>query len=143
MHLTSFTDYGLRVLIRLAGQPGATLTTRDIAEEFAISRHHLTKVVQELAAAGLVRTSRGVGGGIALARPAAQIRLGAVVRHLEAPQALVECFRPDGGACRLLPHCLLKSRLAAARDAFIAELDRHTLADCAYGGPLPGNPPPA
>lgn len=139
MHLTNFTDFGLRVLIRLAGRPDEVLTTRDIADEFGISRHHLTKVVQQLAAAGLVRTSRGVGGGIALARPAAEIRLGAVVQILEAPQALVECFRADGGACLLLPHCRLKSKLAAAQGAFIAELDRHTLAECAYGGSLPGN----
>ncbi len=136
MRLTSFTDYGLRVLMRLAGRPDTRLTTEEIAREFAISRHHLTKVVQELAAAGLVRTVRGAGGGLALARPAATIRIGEVVRSLEAPQAMVECFRADGGECRLTPACRLRFMLAGAERAFLAELDGFTLADCAYGGAL-------
>ena len=57
MRLTSFTDFGLRVLMRLAGQPDAVLSTEQVAREFAISRHHLQKVVQDLAAAGFVRTA--------------------------------------------------------------------------------------
>ena len=54
------------------------------------------------------------------------------MRDLEADQPLVECFRGDGGACVLTPRCRLKKRLAAARQAFLAELDTTTLADCAY-----------
>jgi Rrf2 family transcriptional regulator, nitric oxide-sensitive transcriptional repressor len=132
MRLTAFTDFGFRTLMRLAGEPDAIITTEAIAREFSISRNHLNKVVQNLAAAGLVRTVRGAHGGLRLARPAAEINLGDVVRHLELGQALVECFRNDGGACVLTPRCLLKSRLAAATRAFLAELDRSTLADVAY-----------
>lgn len=132
MHLTAFTDFGLRALMRLAGDPGRTFTTDEIATEFAISRHHLTKVVRDLARAGYIATQRGAGGGFRLARPAAAIRLGDVVRDLEQRQALVECFRADGGACALTPRCRLKGRLAAAREAFLRELNASTLADCAY-----------
>jgi Rrf2 family nitric oxide-sensitive transcriptional repressor len=135
MRLTAFTDFGFRTLMRLAGEPDAIITTEAIAREFSISRNHLNKVVQNLAAAGLVRTVRGAHGGLRLARPAAEINLGDVVRHLELGQALVECFRNDGGACVLTPRCLLKSRLAAATRAFLAELDRSTLADVAYPPP--------
>jgi Rrf2 family nitric oxide-sensitive transcriptional repressor len=135
MRLTAFTDFGFRTLMRLAGEPDRMLTTDAIAREFSISRNHLNKVVQNLAAAGLIRTVRGAHGGIQLARPAAEIRLGDVVRHLELGQALVECFRDDGGACVLTPRCRLKSKLAAATRAFLAELDRSTLADCAYPAP--------
>lgn len=135
MRLTAFTDFGFRTLMRLAGEPDRILTTDAIAREFAISRNHLNKVVQNLAAAGLIRTVRGAHGGIQLARPAAEIKLGDVVRHLELGQALVECFRDDGGACVLTPRCRLKSKLAAATRAFLDELDRSTLADCAY--PVP------
>jgi Rrf2 family transcriptional regulator, nitric oxide-sensitive transcriptional repressor len=135
MRLTAFTDFGFRTLMRLAGEPDKILTTEAIAREFSISRNHLNKVVQNLAAAGLVRTVRGAHGGLRLARPAAEINLGDVVRHLELGQALVECFRNDGGACVLTPRCLLKSRLAAATRAFLAELDRSTLADVAYPPP--------
>jgi Rrf2 family nitric oxide-sensitive transcriptional repressor len=62
-----------------------------------------------------------------------------VVRALEGP-ALVECFREDGGSCALKPRCRLKARLAAAREAFMRELDSTTLAECAYpatAGPSP------
>lgn len=131
MRLTSFTDFGLRALMRLAGEPAGGLTVAGLAAELGISRHHLTKVVQALAAGGLVTTRRGAGGGFRLARPAWAMTLGEAVRCLEADAALVECFRADGGACSLTPGCRLKGRLAAARDAFLAELDRTPLAACA------------
>lgn len=134
MRLTMFTDYGLRALMRLAGEPQRVFTTDEIAREFAISRNHLTKVVRELAHAGFVATQRGSNGGFMLAKSAEQISLGGVVRALEARHALVECFREDGGACVLPPRCRLKNRLASAANAFLAELDKTSLADCAYPG---------
>ncbi len=132
MRLTAFTDFGLRLLMRLAGAPDRSFTTAEIADEFRISRHHLTKVAAELAAAGVVESRRGAGGGLRLARPAATITIGEVVRRLEDGQALVECFRADGGACVMTPRCRLKAKLFAARNAFLAELDGVTLAECAY-----------
>lgn len=132
MRLTQFTDFGMRALMRLAGAPERAFATGDLADEFGISRHHLAKVVARLAAAGLVETRRGGGGGLRLARPAGDIRLGDVVRLLEADQALVECFAPSGGACTLRPDCRLKGRLARAEAAFLAELDASTLAEVAW-----------
>lgn len=132
MRLTSFTDYGLRTLMRLAGDPDSLFTTEQIAQEFAISRNHLTKVVGELASAGFIATQRGAGGGFRLARPPEDITIGEVVRRLEARHALVECFRMDGGVCVLTPKCRLRSKLAAASEAFLAELDQTRLAECAY-----------
>jgi len=138
VQLTSFTDYGLRILMRLAGDPERSFTTDALAREFALSRHHLQKVVQALGRAGFVATRRGAGGGFRLATPPAAVTVGAVVRRLEAPQPLVECFRDDGGACVLTPRCALRHRLARAHEAFLAELDRTTLADCLY--PSPSHP---
>lgn len=141
MRLASFTDFGLRVLMRLAGTPEEAVSTGQIADEFDISQHHLAKVVQHLRRGGFVKSQRGRSGGLLLARPAKTITLGDVVRHLEQRFAIVECFRADGGACVLKPQCRLKPRLAAARDAFMAELDQSTVADCAWPGDGTDGPP--
>ena len=141
MRLTAFTDYGLRALMRLAGEPERLFTTQEIAREFAISRNHLTKVVRDLAEAGFIDTLRGAGGGFRLARAAQAISIGEVVRSLEARHAMVECFRIDGGTCVLTPRCQLKGRLAAANRAFLAELDKSSLADCIF--PAPRFPAPS
>jgi Rrf2 family nitric oxide-sensitive transcriptional repressor len=135
MRLTAFTDFGLRALMRLAGEPDRSFSTAEIAAEFGISRHHLIKVIGDLARAGFVRTQRGGGGGFRLARSAQTITLGEVVRVLEARHATVECFREDGGTCVLTPRCRLKGHLASARETFLRELDRTRLADCAYFSP--------
>ena len=133
MRLTSFTDFALRALMRLAGEPNRSFATN------GISRNHLAKVVRDLADSGFITTQRGVGGGFMLARPAQSITIGEVVRALEGPP-LVECFREDGGDCVLKPRCRLKTRLAAAREAFMRELDTTTLAECAYPAPARRSP---
>ena len=131
MRLTSFTDFGLRALMRMASQPDRAFSTADLADEFGLSRHHLTKIMAALAQAGIVTTRRGAGGGAMLARPPAQIRLGDVVRLLETGQPLVECFAASGGSCSLTGCCRLKARLRGAEAAFLADLDRSSLADVA------------
>lgn len=141
MRLTSATDFGLRMLMRMASTPARAYSTAELAEEFGLSRNHLAKIVQRLARAGLVRTRRGGGGGALLARPAEQIGLGVVVRLLEGGHPLVECLGADGGACVIDGHCRLKARLRSAEGAFLAELDGSTLADIALApDPRPNSP---
>ncbi|HXW73245.1 MAG TPA: Rrf2 family transcriptional regulator [Steroidobacteraceae bacterium] len=129
MHLTSFTDYSLRVLMYLAAQSPSRATIAEIATAFAISESHLTKVVHHLGKHGLLSNSRGRGGGVVLACPAASINIGAVVRAAEAEGALVECFDPKTNRCVITPVCGLRAVLAQALDAFFATLDRYTLDD--------------
>lgn len=131
MRLTSFTDFGLRALMRMAAEPDRAHSTAEISAEFGISRNHLTKAISALAAAGIVETRRGTGGGAQLAQPADRLRLGDIVGVLERKSALVECFQADGGACAITPGCRLKGYLAHARSRFLDELNTHTLADCA------------
>ncbi len=131
MRLTSFTDYGLRMLMRMASAPDRAFSTAELASEFSLSRNHLAKIMQRLAQAGFVETRRGGGGGAVLARPAHEIRLGALVRLLEEGQPLVECFAADGGGCTIDGRCFLKARLRSAEAMFLADLDRSTLADIA------------
>tara|TARA_R110000868_G_scaffold43136_8_gene145606 strand:- start:1718 stop:2149 length:432 start_codon:yes stop_codon:yes gene_type:complete len=141
MRLTSFTDFGLRALMRMASEPGRAFSTAELADEFELSRHHLTKIMATLAQAGIVITRRGGGGGARLGRPAEQISLGDIVRVLESDQALVNCFAADGGSCTISPHCRLRTRLGSAEAAFLAELDRSMLAEVALPALAPASMP--
>ena len=135
MRLLASTDYALRVLMLLGRQEaGQNLNVETIASQLGgLSRNHLHKIVQELAGLGVLRAVRGAGGGVSLAKPLAEVRLGWLVRALEADQPIVECFREDGGCCVIDPGCRLRGMIARAREAFYQSLDQHTLADCAGG----------
>jgi Rrf2 family transcriptional regulator, nitric oxide-sensitive transcriptional repressor len=135
MRLTSFTDYGLRMLMRMAGDPWRAFSSAELAQDLGLSRNHLAKIIQHLSRVGLVDTRRGGGGGAVLARPAAEIRLGQIIRLLEEGQPLVECFSAQGGACSIDARCRLKARLRSAEAAFLFDLDRSTLADIALTPP--------
>jgi len=131
--LTSYTDYSLRVLIRLALRPDELTTIAEIARVYEISEHHLTKVVHQLGVAGYIDTIRGHGGGLRLARAPQDIAVGAIARRMEPDFGLVACFR-KGESCAIAPACVLSDVLEEALDAFLKVLDRYTLAD------LIGNP---
>ena len=128
MRLTTYTDYTLRTLIYLALDTGRHATIARIAETYRISEAHLTKVVHQLGVAGEIETVRGRNGGVRLKRPAAQINIGAVVRRTEPDLALVPCFA-DADACAIGAACVLQHALHEALAAFLAVLDRTTLAD--------------
>lgn len=128
MRLTAYTDYTLRTLIYLAIRAPRRATIAEIAQRYAISEAHLTKVVHQLGLAGDIVTVRGKGGGVRLRRPAEEINLGALVRRTEPDLALVACFSDEAG-CAIGPACTLRTALHAALAAFLAVLDRSTLAD--------------
>ena len=134
MRLTVFSDYALRVLLVLASRTDALVTITDISDAFAISDAHLTKVAHALGKTGWVDTVRGRNGGMRLATDPRKLRLGEVVQRLEADFALVECFGEDDH-CVLTGGCGLQQALALAMKAFLAELDRYTLADLVNGSP--------
>lgn len=129
MRLTAFTDYSLRVLMFLAAEPDRRATVGEICAAFDIKANHLTKVVHHLARRGWVTTVRGKGGGLTLAKPAAQIRIGEVVRDTEGQALPAECFSAEASHCAIVSHCRLKGVLGEAVAAFHAVLDRYTLAD--------------
>ena len=129
MRLTLHTDYALRLLMYLALAPDRLVTISEVAETYAISRNHLVKVTHELGKLGLVETLRGRGGGLRLAHMPEDISIGHVVRVMEEDFRVVECFDHAANTCRIAPACRLKHLLREALDAWIAILDRATLAD--------------
>ncbi|MCB9795891.1 MAG: Rrf2 family transcriptional regulator [Alphaproteobacteria bacterium] len=134
MRLTSHTDYGLRVLMYLAVREDHLATAPEIAEAHGLSLHHLRKVIQALAQAELVTTSRGRGGGVQLARPSSEIRVGEVVRALETDLDIVECFGTGPVSCAIAPACRLKVALRGATEAFLSHLDQISLAEVCRNG---------
>lgn len=128
MRLTQFTDYAVRVLIHAAVSDGRYSTVNEIAVAYGISRNHLLKVVRGLAGLGYIKTVRGKHGGLRLAKPAASIRLGQLVRETENDFALVECMGANN-TCPIHASCGAPSMLQEAVAAFTASLDRYTLAD--------------
>jgi len=128
MELTYYTDYALRVLVYAGLCQEKLCLISEVAEHYRISENHLMKVVHGLAQGGFVRTHRGKGGGLTLAKDPKDIIIGAVVRHMEGPFKPVECFR-SGNECAITSACDLPNILDEAFQAFIRILDRYTLAD--------------
>ncbi len=124
MRLTRYTDYAMRVLLRLGAEPDEVCSIAEIARSYGISQNHLMKVAHDLGKAGYIESVRGRSGGIRLARPADKINVGDVVRQTEQGFELAEC-----GTCVIAPACRLTGVLDEALAAFMAVLDRYTVAD--------------
>lgn len=130
MQLTIHTDYALRVLIYLTLHQNQLATISELADFFNISRNHLVKVVHNLGLKGFIKTVRGKGGGICLARPPETINIGAVVREIEGNFYVTECFNPQKqGHCAVQPICGLTLLLGTALNQFMQVLDSATLID--------------
>jgi Rrf2 family transcriptional regulator, nitric oxide-sensitive transcriptional repressor len=135
VRLTLHTDYALRMLMLLALEPDELHTIASVAQRYRISRNHLMKVAQTLIQAGFVASVRGRHGGLRLGMTPEAIRIGAVVRATEDGFAVVECFDRQRNTCVVTPACGLKKPLDEAVQAFLAVLDKTTLADVSR---LPG-----
>ena len=132
MRLTDYTDYALRVMLYLAVRRDGLSTIQDISDAYGISKNHLMKVVQQLGEHGWIDTIRGRHGGLRLNDRSLGLTIGEVVRATETDFALVGCFERESSEarrCVIEPHCRLRHVFQAARGAFLAELDRHTLAE--------------
>ena len=127
MHLTQFSDYGLRLAIFLGCHPGRAVSVDEVSRAFGISRHHLVRVVQTLTDVGVVETQRGRGGGMRLAKDPSEINVGWLVRQTEPHFNLVECFDPGTNTCPIAPACGLKQALVRAQQAFLGVLDEYRL----------------
>ncbi len=128
MRLTAMTDYSLRLLMYVGQHPERLCTIAEIAQVYGVSEAHLMKITHQLGLAGFIETLRGRGGGMRLARPAADIKLGDVVRAIEPDFAIVECFA-TGNVCSLTGSCRLTGVLHGSLMAFMANLDGYSLAD--------------
>lgn len=128
MHLTTFTDYALRVLMYAGSTGGRLVTVDETSKIYGISRAHLVKVVHLLTKAEYLRGFRGRSGGFTLAMRPEDIRLGAIVRITEPDFNMLECFT-TGNQCLIVGNCQIPNVVNEALTSFIDTLDRYSLAD--------------
>ena len=132
MKLNHFTDFSMRVLMYLDQKKDNQQSSLDeLATDFKISRNHLIKVVQFLAANQLVQTKRGKNGGILISDKAREILLGDLIHLLEQDDTpVVNC---DSKPCVFRSHnCKLKSVFNNAYIAFIESLNQYKLSDLEF-----------
>jgi Rrf2 family nitric oxide-sensitive transcriptional repressor len=110
--LSQTVEYALRAVVYLAREPGESSTTEDVAEATKVPAAYLAKILQGLVRAGVVRSQRGVGGGVMLARPADEVTILDVVNAVEPLKRIRTC--PLGIASHGAKLCPLHKRLDAA-----------------------------
>ena len=101
---------GSAQLVGTDGKKRVRVSAAQLAEETGLPAPTVQKLVSKLTAAGLLRSARGAGGGLKLARPAAAITLADIIEAVEGPIALTPCVdtgKHDCGlesACTVRPH---------------------------------------
>jgi Rrf2 family protein len=131
MLLSKACEYGIRAVLYLTDGPkGTYVPIRSISDALGIPYHFLAKVVQTLAQADVLTSSRGPNGGIALARPASQIALKEIVVALDGERIFTECVLGLPGCGERKP-CPLHEQWAPARDRIHRMFDHVSLAEMA------------
>ena len=137
--LTNKGKYGLKAMVHLARlEGGVTVQSAEIAGAEQISKKFLDAILHDLRNAGFVRSKKGPGGGYGLAKPAAEIPVGALVRVLDGPLAPIACasrtaYQPCDD-CTDLAGCAVRLTMLEVRDAMAEVLDRLSLAEMAAKG---------
>lgn len=129
MRLTTYTDYSLRILMYVSLKNNEKATIKDICDCYNISKNHVMKIVYELAREGLLITSRGVNGGILLAKKPEEITLREVMLITESDFKIVECFNDGESKCPLVGNCKLNKTLNEGLKAFLDTMEKVTIAD--------------
>ena len=129
MRLSSMADYavvtmaaaarhcGSAQLVGADGKKRVRVNAAQLAEETGLPAPTVQKLVSRLTAAGLLRSSRGVGGGLKLARPAAAISLADIVEAVEGPIALTACVDQGKHDCGLEAACQVKPHWPVVNEA--------------------------
>lgn len=131
MKLSTKTRYAARALAELATlEPGATRSARELAGHQELSRKYVESIFSALKSGGLVRSMRGMEGGYALARPAAEITLREVYESLEGPICPVECV-DDPECCDRRESCPTRDTWVELQQAITSVLQKTTIQDLA------------
>lgn len=131
MQITRASDYAVRVMVHLAGLPASsTVRQSELAKATEVSGHFLSKVLQQLVRARLIRSQRGSGGGYALAISPASVSLLDVVQAIEGPVRLNQCIE-EGPSCERKSWCPAHQVWAEAQAAVVNVLGAASMASLA------------
>ena len=133
MKLSIKTCYGTRALLDIVqhSENNSPVHVKDIASRQNISLSYLESIITTLVSASIVHTSRGVKGGVFLARPASTINLKQVVELLEGEITISDCLQPSG-SCRRSAVCATKDiwgDIAKAIDGVLISVTLEDLAE--------------
>lgn len=120
-------DYAIKALVEIAGRGGQVADVSGLTGPLGLPRPYLRKIMQALARAGIVVSTRGKGGGFVLARPAAAIRLIDVIRAFQGPVKIHECVF-KARICPDVRTCPLRKTLDRLESGLVAELEALTVA---------------
>ena len=124
MQITRQADYAVRAVLYLAQcQPGTPVATAEIAQAQKIPATFLTKIISQLSAAGILRTTRGAHGGVALARPANDLSLLEIVETIDGPVLLNVCVL-DPASCPESLNCPVQKVWCQAQADLVVTLER-------------------
>ncbi|GGC28343.1 transcriptional regulator [Novosphingobium marinum] len=111
-------DYAVVVMAAASRHCGAArVSAGQLSEETGLPAPTVQKIVTRLTSAGLLRSSRGVGGGLKLARPAAAITLADIVEAVEGPIALTACIEQGRAECTLEEACAIRPHWPIVNEA--------------------------
>jgi Rrf2 family protein len=128
MQITRQADYAVRAVLYLATQdPNLRVPTAEIGQKQNIPVTFLAKIVAQLAAAGILRSTRGAHGGVALGRPADEISLLEIVEAIDGPMLLNDCVA-DPTACPLGDTCPVHPVWCEAQSELVNKLARTSFA---------------
>lgn len=133
MMLTRKTEYAIRALWELGQHPDTLVTANQIAQRQGIPPKFLPQIVSELSQAGLLRSVRGYGGGLRLARPASEVSVLAVIHAVQGQLSVFEC-QQDNFDCVHHPDCDLRELYDRTQQAAEDILRNTFLSDLKLGG---------
>jgi FeS assembly SUF system regulator len=118
MRLSHLADYAVVLMTAAARYPaGARLSATELARDTGVPLPTAQKLMGQLAAAGLLSSVRGAGGGFALARPAPDISLADIVEAVEGPIVMTQCGDGVNHDCALDAHCRIKPHMGVVGNA--------------------------
>ena len=118
MRLSNMADYAVVVMGAAARHCGGLRkSATELASETGIALPTVQKLVSILSKGGLLRSVRGAGGGIQLARPAAAITLADIIEAVEGPIALTGCVNEQTCHCSIEPDCAVKPHMGVVNNA--------------------------